>query len=925
MPKKSFTRFKHLLFSGSAVLLTTFFGLAERSHAQVLVSQNFTGQVATGWTATDVTSSGTNWVFDNPYGWDLSGGSASFDGDFAIFDSDNFCNDNEEGTLESPTFDASQSGVYLLNFDNSFYVYSGDESALVEVWNGTAWVAVLTMAGTDGNNGYPKANHKMINITTATGGSSTAKVRFHYVNGNCDWYWAVDNVVVKRVTCTPPSATFATVPDCTNQQFSVSVNVTSMGDATGLTLGSGSTTFGSTITTTGTYTAGPFASASSPIITVTHGANADCSIGSDMIQYYCPAPNDECATPVTMVPASGNVITPLQAHNFGASGSSIPVPSCASSIDNDVWFQFTANGTENIVQILSADAGNNAYYGLGMAAYSGSCGTLTELDCNEYAYENFFGISTSPMTLSSLTAGQTYYIRVWTSEYDTDPSAAFAIGVSANVIPTNDSAAGAQSITVGAPCSGLYSNVNATLGTGEPYPACNDVSEGEHSVWFKFVAPSSGGVKITTDIAPLGTLSDTKIGLFSATDSSDYTTFTLIGCDEDNGVIGSGYASTIFATGLTAGQTYYVEVDGYSSSDAGSFCLEVTEINPTMISNSASCADLQTPVGSASYTGWVTLVDENGKLVAAVHNSAGGAANGYSGSYNIDGTGFDTPRQDGNGTYYLSRNYMITNADVTTPVDVRFFFHAGEIATLSGITSNATNLSNLNVTKQESNTCNADFDQSLGATSVLTQTGNGTLAGVSWIEVNTSSFSNFYLMGGTIPLPIKLQSITARNAGAINEVQWKTAEEAAGDYFELERSGDGKTFTFLSRINAKEKPSDYIYYDKEPLAGLNVYRLKLANRTGNTAYSRNVSATVDPAHVLAVNAYPNPADKRLTIKVSGSENGTVTLSDVSGRVVYSSRMNGSELQIDMAAFTSGVYLLHYVDGALNKVIKVHKQ
>jgi len=461
---------------------------------------------------------------------------------------------------------------------------------------------------------------------------------------------------------------------------------------------------------------------------------------------------------------------------------------------------------------------------------------------------------------------------------------------------------------------------------GEPFSDCNDNSEGEHSVWFKFVAPPSGAVRITTDIGPdLGTLSDTKIGLFSATDSSNYSTFTILACDEDNGIIDNGYTSTIFTSSLTAGQTYYVEVDGYSDEDYGTFCLQIEEINPTMLASSASCTDLQSPEGSTNFTGWVTLVDEDGKLVANVKNPAGGAMGDFYGSYNIDGDGNGTPRQDGNGNYYLSRNYTISNDDSLSNVEVKFYFQPGEIAVLAGVTGNATNLGNLSAIKQEGTVCHANLSSTNGTTTQIMQNSSGSVNGVSWIDITTPSFSNFYLEGGTSPLLIHLTSITAKNTGASNQINWSTASENKGDYFELERSTDGRFFTLLSRINSNDKPSDYVYYDKTPFNGINYYRLKLVDAGGRLNYSNVVQAMVSSGGRSVVNVYPNPATKNITVRVTGSGNGFVTLTDISGRNIYQAPMTGSEMNIDVSSLVNGFYFIHYVSDDLNEVIKVNKQ
>lgn len=170
--------------------------------SQVLLSESFNGvSLPAGWTATDLTGDG-NWLFDNPEPRTIAAGTTAFDANFAIFDSDYTYGNDENATLESPSFDASAAGSYYLDFDNCFRFYTlGYSQGIVEVYNGTTWTAVLTMTGA--NDGYPTANHKTIDITAATGNSANAKVRFHWLDGSGDWYWAIDNIKVSYLaTCT---------------------------------------------------------------------------------------------------------------------------------------------------------------------------------------------------------------------------------------------------------------------------------------------------------------------------------------------------------------------------------------------------------------------------------------------------------------------------------------------------------------------------------------------------------------------------------------------------------------------------------------------------------------------------------------------------------------------------------------------------
>ena len=81
-------------------------------------------------------------------------------------------------------------------------------------------------------------------------------------------------------------------------------------------------------------------------------------------------------------------------------------------------------------------------------------------------------------------------------------------------------------------------------------------------------------VDISTDFLG-GTLQDTEVALYEGTCGS----LTELDCDNDGGVVvqpnGFSWNSLITDTAVTAGQTYYVRVSGYSDTQVGSFCLRV--------------------------------------------------------------------------------------------------------------------------------------------------------------------------------------------------------------------------------------------------------------------------------------------------------------------------------------------------------------
>jgi hypothetical protein len=247
--------------------------------------------------------------------------------------------------------------------------------------------------------------------------------------------------------------------------------------------------------------------------------------------------------------------------------------------------------------------------------------------------------------------------------------------------------------------------------------------------------------------------------LFSATNVNNYSTFNIISCDDDGGTAnGSGFMSVVYATGLQAGQTYYVAVDRFSNSTPrGTFCISVDELNFNMLATSNNCASLyQAPTsnGNSTYTGWQPLMDINSKLIALVRSQAGTDVSFYTVSQNINpGIVRSDPTS---GQKYLDRNFSINNPFAAN-VETQFFFLHTELQALQAVDPGTT-IGNLGVTRQTSSSCESDFTLATGTSSYLAQAGNGTSADglVHWIRVSTPSLSNFYLHSSKAFIPVKV-------------------------------------------------------------------------------------------------------------------------------------------------------------------------
>jgi Secretion system C-terminal sorting domain len=151
--------------------------------------------------------------------------------------------------------------------------------------------------------------------------------------------------------------------------------------------------------------------------------------------------------------------------------------------------------------------------------------------------------------------------------------------------PANDNACDAIELPVDGSI-GNFTNVAATAQTGEVVPDATGCQEQDgwcnsnlnFSVWFKFIAPLSGQVTATTCLT--GSY-DTQLAIWEASSCDDFTTYSLVGANDDTpgGCDAATYASFITVGSLTVGNTYYVQVDSYTQDtlSVDSFNIQLTD------------------------------------------------------------------------------------------------------------------------------------------------------------------------------------------------------------------------------------------------------------------------------------------------------------------------------------------------------------
>lgn len=178
-----------------------------------------------------------------------------------------------------------------------------------------------------------------------------------------------------------------------------------------------------------------------------------------------------------------------------------------------------------------------------------------------------------------------------------------------------------------------------------------------------------------------------------------------------------------------------------------------------------------------------------------------------------------------------------------------------------------------------------------------------------------------------IVLAIKLSAINAVNEGRQNRISWVTESESIGDTVELERSDDRRSFTQIGIIPGNAQPSSYSYRDKHPFTGLNLYRLKMKDFSGNFTYSRIVTAIMKASDQYTIEVYPNPGKDNISVIINGmaGNNSIISLSDITGKEVKRVTARDNKTDVSIVDLPKGVYFIKYFDSTRSQTIKIIKQ
>lgn len=594
-----------------------------------------------------------------------------------------------------------------------------------------------------------------------------------------------------------------------------------------------------------------------------------------------PAPpaNDDCAGATPLSVGASCVYTTYNNNNNATASSGAPAPGCASYIGSDVWFSITvpANGS---LQIDTDDVGTITDGG--MAAYSGTCGALSLLQCNDDGSAN----GLMPLiTLTGLTPGTTIYIRVW--EYGGDIQGNFGICVTSPTPPTpptppaNNECTTAIGLTVnpGATCTATTAGTIAGATTSAQATGCGGTADDD--VWYSFTATATAHTVSLLNVN--GSTTDLYHSVYSGTCGSIGT--PLICSDPNSSQI----------NGLTVGNTYYVRVYSWTSTTGQTSTFDICLGTPPPPPTNVTCP-LMNPICS-------------GSPIAFTAASNGGSAE--------PGNNYDCLFTQPNPSWYYLEIDQAGNLviDITAGSDVDYAIW-GPYADLT-------------TAKAACGSYPLPVDCSYSASPIEQAVVNTVTSGqvyvllvtnyanvVQTIFVNEAASNTASTNCAIVPLPVGLSMFNAILKDKKVSINWTTGSEFNTDYFEIQKSRDGQAWqTIKVKIAAGNSTEaiDYSFIDEKPFEGTSYYRLKQVDNDGAFTYSPIRAVNDASANVLLV--YPQPASESFTIEVGPMKVTRIYATDLSGKQFeLSFTMENGYYSVNSMQLPDGFYHISISDG-----------
>jgi hypothetical protein len=195
------------------------------------------------------------------------------------------------------------------------------------------------------------------------------------------------------------------------------------------------------------------------------------------------------------------------------------------------------------------------------------------------------------------------------------------------------------------------------------------------------------------------------------------------------------------------------------------------------------------------------------------------------------------------------------------------------------------------------------------------------LVGNSGTVINNYSYrigSVFYGTCGII-LPTRLVYFKAYEEDKKVQLTWKILNPELADYFSIERSGTNQDWELIKTVRADDMIQTYFTTDLQPLAGGNLYRVRITEKNNHLFYTPTRYVFIGNPN--AFNVFPNPASDRITILGKFDGPAHLQLMDQEGKVIISRLLLQNVVELALPRLPYGVYILRINQNTRKLIIR----
>lgn len=481
-------------------------------------------------------------------------------------------------------------------------------------------------------------------------------------------------------------------------------------------------------------------------------------------------------------------------------------------------------------------------------------------------------------------------------------SAIIYIGI--NTRAQSDGCTGVPALTVNSSCVNTAYTIDGSFSDGGLVNASCATFNDRDDGWFSFVATAA-------DI----TIQETgnRRHLISVWDACGGG--TELGCNQQT----SGVQAEIQLTGLTVGNTYYIQIHRRSGNNTSTMTGDICVFeSPVCVPAAEDCQGGTTVCSSSSFTG-----NSNGSGCVVDLDASN------------DGCMFG--ENESSWYYFSAATDGVYEFTIVTDVDYDFAVW-GPLASVSCPPVGAPLRCSYAAGSGDTGLQTGAGDNSEGAAGNSFVESISATAGEQYILVidnytaDGSGFDlNWTLSGGgsldCTPLPVELTNFMGYVRTESNELHFETKSEINSDFFAIQRSYDGQNFETIGKINgvgSSSQTRSYMYDDYDVRGGLTYYRIESFDTDGTSDYSHVI--TLERASD-EIECFPNPTkgELKFLFKENHIGNMTITYQNILGQTLQeevladgSLKEYQSELLINEKA---GIYFLTISDQFGNQLLK----